>query len=107
MSIRFFVLQDSADFYLYNDESCTDLHNTLTFPTRVGFDLTRALKARQWFESVMREAGFKYTWANPFRAEPASSPRESHAPQPYTGLPASPVTRMVDMSAYRGDDLEF
>lgn len=101
---RFFILQDGPDFYLYRDESCTELHNTLTYPKRVGLNLDLALKARVWFESVMREAGFRFAYVNPF----ASTSSESKpAPAAYTGKPASSVTRMVDMSAHTGDDLEF
>lgn len=103
--VKYYALQDGPDFYLYNDSQCKDLHNTLSYPKPLGLDLTLALKARQWFEALMRESGLTYTWANPFVSEPATSRKP--APATYTGKPASSVTRMVDMSAYTGDDLEF
>lgn len=103
-----YVQQDGADFYIYYDSECLELRQTVTAPLSVGFNLNLALKARQWFETFFSEAGLKIIWHNPFKStKPAKRVNSSHNDSGYTGKPAGPRTRMIDMSAYRGDDLEF
>lgn len=89
-----YAMQDGLDFYLYADSNGDVLERTLSAPLKVGLNLALALKARQWFEAFVGEAGLKVVWINPFC--PSRVER-----------PASRVTNMIDMSGYTGDDLEF
>jgi hypothetical protein len=89
-----YAMQDGPDFYIYADSNGDHLERTMSAPLTVGLNLALALKARQWFEAFVGEAGLKIEWINPFC--PSRLER-----------PASRVTNMIDMSGYTGDDLEF
>lgn len=103
-----YVQQDGADFYVYYDSECLELQRTVTAPLNVGLNLNLALRARQWFEALFSEAGVKVVWHNPFKStKPAKRVTSTRQDSGYTGKPAAPGTRMIDMSAYTGDDLEF
>lgn len=50
--MKYWVLQDGADFYMFSDEKCEKFVRSETAPMRVlDFDREAAGKARAWFEA--------------------------------------------------------